>query len=218
MKLIREEIESVKVITEAKKGGGKSLYIEGVFLQGNIKNRNGRMYPMETLQKEVGRYIKEHVDTGRALGELGHPDGPTVNLDRVSHKITSLKESGTNFIGRAKILESTPMGKIASSLLSEGVKLGVSSRGIGSLKPTKEGFNVVGEDFMLATAADIVADPSAPDAFVEGIMEGKEWIWEGSILREKKAEEIKSKIDTLAGQKALEEHKLSLFDEFINSL
>ena len=218
MKLIREEIESVKVITEATKSGKKNLYIEGVFLQGNIKNRNGRMYPMETLQREVGRYMKEHVTTGRALGELGHPDGPTVNLDRVSHKITSLKESGTNFIGRAKILESTPMGKIASSLLSEGVKLGVSSRGIGSLKPTKEGFNVVGEDFMLATAADIVADPSAPDAFVEGIMEGKEWIWEGSILREKKAEEIKSKIDTLAGRKMLEEHKLSLFDEFINSL
>ena len=218
MKLIREEIESVKVITEATKSGKKNLYIEGVFLQGNIKNRNGRMYPMETLQREVGRYMKEHVNTGRALGELGHPDGPTVNLDRVSHKITSLKESGTNFIGRAKILESTPMGKIASSLLSEGVKLGVSSRGIGSLKPTKEGFNVVGEDFMLATAADIVADPSAPDAFVEGIMEGKEWIWEGNILREKKAEEIKSKIDTLAGRKMLEEHKISLFDEFINSL
>ena len=218
MKLIREEIESVKVITEATKSGKKNLYIEGVFLQGNIKNRNGRMYPMETLQREVGRYMKEHVDTGRALGELGHPDGPTVNLDRVSHKITSLRESGTNFIGRAKILESTPMGKIASSLLSEGVKLGVSSRGIGSLKPTKEGFNVVGEDFMLATAADIVADPSAPDAFVEGIMEGKEWIWEGSILRERKAEEIKSKIDTLAGRKMLEEHKISLFDEFINSL
>ena len=218
MKLIREEIESVKVITEAKKGGGKSLYIEGVFLQGNIKNRNGRMYPMETLQREVGRYMKEHVDTGRALGELGHPDGPTVNLDRVSHKITSLRESGTNFIGRAKILESTPMGKIASSLLSEGVKLGVSSRGIGSLKPTKEGFNVVGEDFMLATAADIVADPSAPDAFVEGIMEGKEWIWEGSILREKKAEEMRARIDAAAGQKVLEEQKLNLFNEFINSL
>ena len=132
MKLIREEIESVKVLTESK-NGKKSLYIEGVFLQGNIKNRNGRMYPMETLQREVGRYTKEHVATGRALGELGHPDGPTVNLDRVSHKITSLKESGSNFIGRAKILESTPMGKIASSLLSEGVKLGVSSRGIGSL-------------------------------------------------------------------------------------
>ena len=218
MKLIREEIESVKVFTESLKNGKKNLYIEGVFLQGNIKNRNGRMYPMETLQREVGRYMKEHVNTGRALGELGHPDGPTVNLDRVSHKITSLRESGTNFIGRAKILESTPMGKIASSLLSEGVKLGVSSRGIGSLKPTKEGFNVVGEDFMLATAADIVADPSAPDAFVEGIMEGKEWIWEGSILRERKAEEIKSKIDTLAGRKMLEEHKISLFDEFINSL
>ena len=218
MKLIREEIESVKVITEAKKGGGKSLYIEGVFLQGNIKNRNGRMYPMETLQREVGRYMKEHVTTGRALGELGHPDGPTVNLDRVSHKITSLKESGTNFIGRAKILESTPMGKIASSLLSEGVKLGVSSRGIGSLKPTKEGFNVVGEDFMLATAADIVADPSAPDAFVEGIMEGKEWIWEGNILREKKAEEMRARIDAAAGQKVLEEQKLNLFNEFINSL
>ena len=218
MKLIREEIESVKVITEATKSGKKNLYIEGVFLQGNIKNRNGRMYPMETLQKEVGRYIKEHVDTGRALGELGHPDGPTVNLDRVSHKITSLKESGSNFIGKAKILESTPMGSIAKSLLSEGVKLGVSSRGIGSLKPTKEGFNVVGEDFMLATAADIVADPSAPDAFVDGIMEGKEWIWEGTVLRERKAEEIKNKIDVLTGQKALEEHKLSLFNEFINSL
>ena len=218
MKLIREEIESVKVITEAKKGGGRSLYIEGVFLQGNIKNRNGRMYPMETLQREVGRYMKEHVNTGRALGELGHPDGPTVNLDRVSHKITSLRESGTNFIGRAKILESTPMGKIASSLLSEGVKLGVSSRGIGSLKPTKEGFNVVGEDFMLATAADIVADPSAPDAFVEGIMEGKEWIWEGNILRERKAEEMRARIDAAAGQKVLEEQKLNLFNEFINSL
>ena len=217
MKLIREEIESVKVLTESK-NGKKSLYIEGVFLQGNIKNRNGRMYPMETLQREVGRYTKEHVDTGRALGELGHPDGPTVNLDRVSHKITKLTESGSNFIGRAKILESTPMGKIASSLLSEGVKLGVSSRGIGSLKPTKEGFNVVGEDFMLATAADIGADPSAPDAFVEGIMEGKEWIWEGNILRERKAEEIKDKINDLSGQKRLEEHKLNLFNEFINSL
>ena len=218
MKLIREEIESVKVITEETKSGGKNLFIEGVFLQGNICNRNGRMYPMETLRREVGRYNENHVATGRALGELGHPDGPTVNLDRVSHKIVSLKESGSNFIGKAKILESTPMGKIASSLLSEGVKLGVSSRGIGSLKPTKEGFNVVGEDFMLATAADIVADPSAPDAFVEGIMEGKEWVWEGSILREKKAEEIKNTIDVLAGRKELEEHKLNLFNDFLNSL
>ena len=217
MKLIREEIEDVKILTESR-NGRKSLYIEGIFLQGNIKNRNGRMYPMETLQKEVGRYIKEQVKEGRAVGELGHPDSPTVNLDRVSHKIISLRESGSNFIGKAKILESTPMGKIASGLLSEGVKLGVSSRGIGSLKPTKEGFNVVSDDFMLATAADIVADPSAPDAFVEGVMEGKEWVWEGTILKERKAEEIKSAIDTLAGKKRLEEHKLDLFNEFINSL
>ena len=217
MKLIREEIEDVKILTESR-NGKKSLYIEGIFLQGNIKNRNGRMYPMETLQKEVGRYIKEQVKEGRAVGELGHPDSPTVNLDRVSHKIISLRESGSNFIGKAKILESTPMGKIASGLLSEGVKLGVSSRGIGSLKPTKEGFNVVSADFMLATAADIVADPSAPDAFVEGVMEGKEWVWEGTILKERKAEEMKSAIDTLAGKKRLEEHKIDLFNEFINSL
>ena len=217
MKLIREEIEDVKILTESR-NGRKSLYIEGIFLQGNIKNRNGRMYPMETLQKEVGRYIKEQVKEGRAVGELGHPDSPTVNLDRVSHKIISLRESGSNFIGKAKILESTPMGKIASGLLSEGVKLGVSSRGIGSLKPTKEGFNVVSDDFMLATAADIVADPSAPDAFVEGVMEGKEWVWEGTVLKERKAEEVKSAIDTLAGKKRLEEHKIDLFNEFINSL
>tara|TARA_Y100001970_G_scaffold120907_1_gene149980 strand:+ start:1051 stop:1704 length:654 start_codon:yes stop_codon:yes gene_type:complete len=217
MKLIREEIESVKFITEKLKSGKQNLYIEGIFLQGNIKNRNGRMYPMETLRKEVNRYNESNVSSGRALGELGHPDGPTVNLDRVSHKIVSLKESGSNFIGKAKILD-TPMGSIAKSLISEGVKLGVSSRGIGSLKPTKEGFNVVGEDFMLATAADIVADPSAPDAFVEGIMEGKEWVWEGDTLREKLASETKNKIDALAAQKALEEHKLSLFNEFINSL
>ena len=217
MKLIREEIEDVKILTESR-NGRKSLYIEGIFLQGNIKNRNGRMYPMETLQKEVGRYIKEQVAEGRAVGELGHPDSPTVNLDRVSHKIISLRESGSNFIGKAKILESTPMGKIASGLLSEGVKLGVSSRGIGSLKPTKEGFNVVSDDFMLATAADIVADPSAPDAFVHGVMEGKEWVWEGTILKERKAEEMKSAIDTLAGKKRLEEHKIDLFNEFINSL
>ena len=217
MKLIREEIESVKFITEKLKSGKQNLYIEGIFLQGNITNRNGRMYPIETLRKEVKRYNESNVVTGRALGELGHPDSPTVNLDRVSHKIVGLKESGTNFIGKAKILD-TPMGQIAKSLIGEGVKLGVSSRGIGSLKPTKEGFNVVSDDFMLATAADIVADPSAPDAFVEGIMEGKEWVWEGTILREKLAAETKSKIDTLVTQKALEEHKLNLFNEFINSL
>ena len=216
MKLIREEIESVKILTE-EKNGKKSLYIEGVFLQGNIKNRNGRMYPMETLRREVGRYNESNVVTGRALGELGHPDGPTVNLDRVSHKIVSLKESGSNFIGKAKILN-TPMGKIASSLLDEGVKLGVSSRGIGSLKPTKEGFNVVGDDFMLATAADIVADPSAPDAFVEGIMEGKDWVWDGGILRERYAEKTYKQINTLVDQSALEEKKLSLFNDFLNNL
>ena len=217
MKLIREEIESVKFITEKLKSGKQNLYIEGIFLQGNITNRNGRMYPIDTLRKEVGRYNESNVQSGRALGELGHPDSPTVNLDRVSHKIVSLKEHGSNFIGRAKILD-TPMGQIASSLIKEGVKLGVSSRGIGSLKPTKEGFNVVGDDFMLATAADIVADPSAPDAFVEGIMEGKEWVWEGNTFREQLASKTKSKIDTLVGQKALEEHKLNLFNEFINSL
>ena len=216
MKLIREEIETVEFVTE-EKNGKKSLNIEGVFLQGNIKNRNGRMYPMETLAKEVQRYNESNVVTGRALGELGHPEGPTVNLDRVSHKIVSLKESGSNFIGKAKILN-TPMGQIASSLIGEGVKLGVSSRGIGSLKPTKEGFNVVGDDFMLATAADIVADPSAPDAFVEGIMEGKEWVWEGTTLRERLAERTKTKIERLAEQKRLEEHKIGLFNEFINSL
>ena len=216
MKLIREEIESVDFIVE-ERNGKKSLYIEGVFLQGNIKNRNGRMYPMETLRREVQRYSENHVVAGRALGELGHPDGPTVNLDRVSHKIVSLKESGSNFIGKAKIL-GTPMGKIASSLIGEGVKLGVSSRGIGSLKMTKEGVNIVGGDFMLATAADIVADPSAPDAFVEGIMEGKDWVWDGGILREKYAEKTYKQINTLVDQKALDEKKLDLFNNFLNNL
>ena len=216
MKLIREEIETVEFLVE-QKNGKKSMYIEGVFLQGNIKNRNGRMYPMETLRKEVSRYNENHVQAGRALGELGHPDGPTVNLDRVSHKIVSLKESGSNFVGKAKILN-TPMGKIASSLIEEGVRLGVSSRGIGSLKMTREGVNVVGDDFMLATAADIVADPSAPDAFVEGIMEGKEWVWDGGILREKYAEKTYKQINTLVDQKKLDEQKLSLFSDFLNSI
>jgi len=216
MKLIREEIETVEFLVE-NKNGKKSMYIEGVFLQGNIKNRNGRMYPMETLRKEVCRYNENHVQAGRALGELGHPDGPTVNLDRVSHKIVSLRESGSNFIGKAKILN-TPMGKIASSLIEEGVKLGVSSRGIGSLKMTREGVNIVGDDFMLATAADIVADPSAPDAFVEGIMEGKDWVWDGGILREKFAEKTYKEINTLVTQKQLDEKKLDLFNDFLNNL
>ena len=216
MKLITEEIESVEFLVETR-NGKKSMYIEGVFLQGNIKNRNGRMYPMETLRREVGRYNENHVTAGRALGELGHPEGPTVNLDRVSHKIVSLKESGSNFVGKAKIL-GTPMGKIASSLIEEGVKLGVSSRGIGSLKPTREGINVVGDDFMLATAADIVADPSAPDAFVEGIMEGKDWVWDGGVLREKYAERTYKTINTLVDQKVLDEKKLGLFNDFLSNL
>ena len=216
MKLIREEIESVEFLVE-QKNGKKSMYIEGVFLQGNIKNRNGRMYPMETLRREVGRYNENHIQSGRALGELGHPEGPTVNLDRVSHKIVSLKENGSNCIGKAKILN-TPMGKIASSLIEEGVKLGVSSRGVGSLQQTKEGFAVVGEDFMLATAADIVADPSAPDAFVSGIMEGKEWVWDGGILREKFATKTYKQINTLVDQKKLDEQKLNLFSDFLSNL
>ena len=216
MKLITEEISSVKFITEGK-GAKKKMYIEGVFLQGEIKNRNGRMYPCQTLSKEVGRYNESFVQKGRALGELGHPDGPTVNLDRVSHKITSLTEDGNNFKGKAQILN-TPMGKIASSLLDEGVMLGVSSRGVGSLKTTNEGHKVVGEDFMLATAADIVADPSAPDAFVSGIMEGKEWVWEGGILREQLAEKTKKSINTLVDQNRLEEHKLNLFNDFLSNL
>ena len=216
MKLIREEVETVEFLVE-NRNGKKSMYIEGVFLQGNIQIRNGRMYPMETLRKEVGRYNENHIQSGRALGELGHPEGPTVNLDRVSHKIISLKEQGNNFVGKAKIL-GTPMGKIASNLVEEGVKLGVSSRGIGSLKATREGVNVVGDDFMLATAADIVADPSAPDAFVEGIMEGKDWVWDGGILRERAAAKAYREINTLVTQKQLDEKKLDLFNDFLSNL
>jgi len=209
MKLIREEIEQVEVIVESR-NGKKNLYIEGVFLQSEMKNRNGRMYPKQTLMREVNRYNENFVEKGRALGELGHPDGPTVNLDRVSHKIVSLKENGNNFIGKAKIL-STPMGKIASNLLGEGVKLGVSSRGVGSLNKTNEGYSVVGEDFTLATAADIVADPSAPDAFVDGIMEGKEWVWDGGIIRERLASKTYKRINTLVDQNKLDEKKFGEF-------
>ena len=216
MKLIREEIEKVEVITE-QKNGKKILYITGPFLQTEQQNRNGRVYRRDVMEREVKRYTDEHISKGRALGELGHPDGPTINLDRVSHKIVSLEQKGNDFIGKAQIL-STPMGKIAESLLKEGVCLGVSSRGIGSLRPTKEGYQEVGEDFMLATAADIVADPSAPDAFVQGIMEGKEWVWEGGIIRERIAENTVRRINTLIDQKRLEEHKLELFHNFLNSL
>ena len=216
MKLITEEINKVEFITEGK-GASKKCYIQGIFLQAEQVNRNGRMYPMSIMEKEVNRYNESFVLKGRALGELGHPDGPTVNLDRVSHKITSLVQEGNNFKGKAQILN-TPMGKIASSLLDEGVMLGVSSRGVGSLQTTSEGHKVVGEDFQLATAADIVADPSAPDAFVNGIMEGKEWVWEGGILREQLAERTKRHIDSLVSQRALEEKKLELFNNFLSNL
>ena len=216
MKLITEEVSHVEFITE-KVGKETKTFIQGVFLQGDICNRNGRMYPMETLRREVSRYNENHVAQGRALGELGHPDGPTVNLDRVSHKIVSLEQKGCNFIGKAQLL-GTPMGKIAESLIKEGVCLGVSSRGVGSLQMTNEGHKIVGKDFMLATAADIVADPSAPDAFVQGIFEGKEWIWEGGILRERLAEQTKKRINTLVDEKTLQEHKVQLFQDFLGNL
>jgi Prohead core protein serine protease len=214
MKLITENIEDIQVLTE-EADGKKNYYIEGIFLQGDLTNRNGRNYPVNILEREVTKYNENFVGTGRALGELGHPDGPTINLDRVSHKILSLQREGNNFIGKAKLLE-TPMGKIAKSLLDDGVKLGVSSRGLGSMTE-KNGVNYVGEDFMLATAADIVADPSAPDAFVDGIMEGKEWVWENGILKESAIAAIKNEIDqsTLIN---LQERKVKAFAAFLRSL
>tara|TARA_B100001559_G_C16447062_1_gene597266 strand:- start:118 stop:762 length:645 start_codon:yes stop_codon:yes gene_type:complete len=214
MKLITETIENVEVITEGT-GADKKLYIEGVFLQSEIKNRNGRMYPFNVLEKEVNRYNEEYVKTSRALGELGHPDGPTVNLDRVSHRITSLRAEGNNFIGKAQIMN-TPMGNIAKSLLEDGVKLGVSSRGMGSID-RREDMGVVMDDFMLATAADIVADPSAPDAFVNGIMEGKEWAWDNGILKETKVAKYKSYMDS-ATRRNLEERTLAVFNDFLTGL
>jgi hypothetical protein len=215
MKLITEEVQQVKFITEGK-GSGKKMFIEGVFLQGDICNRNGRMYPMETLSREVKRYTESFINKGRALGELGHPDGPTVNLDRVSHKIVSLTQEGTNFKGKAQLLE-TPMGKIAKSLVDEGVCLGVSSRGVGSLQMTNEGHKIVGPDFMLATAADIVADPSAPDAFVQGILEGVDWIYDAT-KNEWLIESVKKKINKLVDQRILEDHKVQLFQDFLANL
>ena len=214
MKLITENIEDIQILTE-EKDGKQHLYIEGVFLQSEIKNRNGRIYPFSVLEKEVGRYNEEYVSKGRALGELGHPDGPTVNLDRVSHSITSLKAEGTNFMGKARILD-TPMGNIAKSLLGEGVKLGVSSRGMGSID-RQESASYVMDDFMLATAADIVADPSAPDAFVNGIMEGKEWVWDNGILKEQQVAAIKTEIDN-SSRIALEEATLKAFERFLSAL
>ena len=214
MKLITETIEDVQILTE-ERDGKKLLYIEGVFLQGAIKNRNGRMYPFEVLSREVERYNEEYVRTKRALGELGHPDGPTINLDRVSHRITDLHAEGNNFIGKAQILD-TPMGNIAKSLLGEGVQLGVSSRGMGSIEK-REDVAVVRDDFMLTTAADIVADPSAPDAFVNGIMEGKEWVWDNGILKEAKVDKYQRYIDG-ASRRELEERTLKVFEDFLGKL
>jgi len=193
VKLFSEAVEEVEYITEAKEGGGKNYKIKGIFLQADIKNRNGRIYPMEILEKEVSRYNKKFINENRAYGELGHPEGPTVNLERVSHMVTELYPDGKNFIGEAKIME-TPMGKIVKNIMNEGGKLGVSSRGMGSLNQ-KNGANYVRDDFYLATAADIVADPSAPNAFVEGIMEGKEWVWNNGALIEAELVELRRKFD-----------------------
>jgi hypothetical protein len=213
MKLITETIEDIEVLTEANTSGGKNYKIRGVFMQADIKNRNGRVYPVETLAKEVARYTKEFINKKRAFGELGHPDGPTVNLERVSHMITSLKPEGKNFIGEAKVMD-TPYGKIVKNLIDEGAQLGVSSRGMGSIQQS-QGRNVVGKDFYLATAADIVADPSAPDAFVEGIMEGKEWVWDNGILKSMEVEQYKEEISRTR-RKQLAEVKANIFKDFLS--
>ena len=215
MKLIAEQIQEVEYITEEKDGGDKEMKIRGIFMQADQKNRNGRVYPMGVLQKEVNRYNKEFVAEGRAFGELGHPEGPTVNLDRVSHMITKLEADGKNFVGEAKLL-STPMGEIAKALIKDGGKLGVSSRGMGSLE-SKGGANYVKDDFYLATAADIVADPSAPQAFVEGIMEGKEWVWDNGILKEVEIAGIKDEINEGVRQKQANVSALA-FAKFLSKL
>jgi hypothetical protein len=211
MKLITETIEDIEVLTEATSNGGKSYKIRGVFMQADIKNRNGRIYPVQTLAKEVARYNEQFINKKRAFGELGHPDGPTVNLERVSHMITSLKSEGKNFIGEAKIMD-TPYGKIVKNLIDEGAQLGVSSRGMGSIQGS-----TVGKDFYLATAADIVADPSAPDAFVEGIMEGKEWVWDNGVLKSMEVERYKQQIENTK-RTELAETKASIFNDFLSKL
>ena len=216
MKLISEEATNVEFLTEAKKDGGKNYFIEGIFMQANKKNRNGRIYPTEILQKEAKRYTEEFIKKKRAFGELGHPDGPTVNLERVSHMIEELEEVGQNFMGRAKVLD-TPYGKIVKNLIDEGAQLGVSSRGMGSLKAGKNGISEVQGDFYLATAADIVADPSAPDAFVAGIMEGKEWVWDNGLLKETQIQKYKDKIEK-SSRKDRENVLVEAFKDFIVKL
>ncbi len=217
MKLISESIEDIEYITEDDAEGKKNYRIKGVFLQAEVKNRNGRIYPMPVLEKEVGRYNKEYVQKNRAFGELGHPDGPTVNLERVSHMITKLHPDGKNFIGEAKIMD-TPYGKIVKNLINEGAKLGVSSRGMGSLEP-RRGAQVVKDDFYLATAADIVADPSAPNAFVEGIMEGKEWVWQNGAVKEMDIEAYRKELDMKYQRaQAREEKAVEIFENFMSKL
>ena len=211
MKLITETIEDIDILTEANAKGGKDYKIRGVFMQADIKNRNGRVYPVGTLQTEVARYTREFINKKRAFGELGHPDGPTVNLERVSHMITSLTPEGKNFVGEAKIMD-TPYGKIVKNLIDEGAQLGVSSRGMGSIQG-----GTVGKDFYLATAADIVADPSAPDAFVEGIMEGKEWVWDNGVLKSRTVEQYKEEIEKTR-RSELAAVKSNIFKDFISKL
>lgn len=219
MKLICEVLEEVKLITEEKEDGKKDFYIEGIFMQADLQNRNGRIYPMPVMEKEVNRYVKEYVDTKRAFGELGHPEGPQINLDRISHMITELKRDGSNIVGRAKILE-TPMGNIAKNIIQGGGALGVSSRGMGSLKE-KNGIMEVQDDFTLATAADIVADPSAPGAFVNGIMEGVEWVWDNGLLKAQQIELYKEEIEKAAAKpnkRVLEEAMLRTWSDFLSKL
>jgi hypothetical protein len=217
MKLITETVQDVRYLTEKKEDGGKAYYIEGPFLQTEIANRNGRIYRKHIMEKEVDRYIREYVNTKRAFGELGHPDGPSINLDRVSHMIVGLKEDGNNYIGKAKIMTETPMGRIVKNLIDEGAQLGVSSRGMGSLVQTKEGINEVQDDFYLATAGDIVADPSAPDAFVRGIMEGKEWVLVEGRFMERDFDRTRNFIKQTAG-KDLNEAKIQAFQDFMQRL
>ena len=216
MKLISEEAIEVDFVTEEDENKKKNYFIEGIFMQSETKNRNGRVYPKVVLQKEVKRYTDKFINTKRAFGELGHPDGPTVNLERVSHMITELVEDGANFVGRAKIMN-TPYGKIVKNLIDEGAKLGVSSRGMGSLKPVQDGLQEVQSDFYLATAADIVADPSAPDAFVSGIMEGREWIWDNGLLKEKEIVEYQKKVER-ATEISRNKVRIEAFENFITKL
>ena len=216
MKLITEVVEDVQVITEAKENGDKTYFIEGIFMQGNQKNRNGRIYPVDVLEREVERYNTEYVQKNRAYGELGHPQGPTINLDRVSHMIKELYRDGDNFRGKAKIMD-TPMGNIVKNLMNEGATLGVSSRGMGSLK-SKGGANEVQKDFYLATAGDIVADPSAPDAFVEGIMEGKEWVWDNGIIKEVDIVNYRDEINESIRKRQKEEATMQVFENFLQKL